>query len=172
MIRWGAFLMAAMLLPELAHADGVTTKAQLAFAAVCAAAVDEKPDIVSIASSVGLDSAGGLKDVMMVGRTGLRAFVSPPTKQNIIVTINTFGDAREITCRSTMPAHTDRAELEDLARTLKLDGGAFDMGGTTNGAWKRPGNLPLVFVTMNSTPNSTTLAMQRIDLAVPAPEKK
>jgi hypothetical protein len=172
MIRWGAFLMAAVLLPGVARADSATTKAQLAFAAICAAAIDERPDIVSIASSVGLDAAGGLKEVMTVGHTGLRAFTSAPTKQNIIVTINTFGDAREISCKSTIPAHTERAELEDLARKLKLDGGFFDVAGVTTGSWKRPGNQPLVFVTMNSTPMSTTLAMQRIDIAAPAPEKK
>jgi len=172
MIRWSAFLIAAVVLPGAACAQSVTAKAQTAFAAVCAAAIDERPDIVSIASSVGLESAGGLKDVMTVGHTGLRAFTAPQVKQNIIVTINTFGDAREILCRSTMPAHTERAELEDLARTLKLDGSFFDMAATINGSWKRPGNQPLVFVTMNSTANSTTLAMQRIDLAASGQEKK
>src|ERR1700748_2905571 len=105
MIRLAVFLVAAMSLPGVACAQSFTAKAQTAFPAVCVAAMDESPDIVSIASSVGLDAAGGLKDVMTVGHTGLRAFSAPQIQQNVIVTINTFGDAREIVCRSTMPVH-------------------------------------------------------------------
>ena len=173
MIRWGACLMAAMMLSGVARADGdaAPTKPYQAFAAVCTAAIDENPDIVSIASSVGFPAAGGIKDALMFGQTSLRVFTVPQLKQNIVVTINSFGDARQIMCKLTMPVHTDRADLEDLARTLDLDGSFYDLPGGTNGAWKRRGNQPLVFVNMISA-NGTTLTMQRIDLSAPGPEKK
>jgi hypothetical protein len=177
MIRWGVILVGAALLPCAAGAQSNTVqtntlKTEQAFAAVCSAAIDEKPDLVSIATSAGMSIAGGLKDGVTIGHTSLRIFVSPETKQNIIIATNTYSDAREMNCRSTVPASTARAELENLAHSLKLEGEFIDMAAVTQGRWKRPGNQPEVFVTMTSTAATTVLNMQRVDIVAAGPEKK
>jgi hypothetical protein len=156
----------------VARADDNAIKAAQAFAAICAAAIDERPDIASIAASMELEAASGMKDAAIAfGRTSLRVFNSSQTKQNIIITAIAFSDSYQIDCRSTVPVHTSRAELENLVQSLKLEGGFVDVAAVTTGRWKRPGNKPLVFVTMLSAV-STVLSMQRIDLSAPPSEKK
>ncbi len=172
MIRWGYILLGAALLPCAARAEDSGTKAQQAFAAICSAAIDEKPDVSSIATSMAMEAAGGMKDAAItMGRMNFRVFNSSQTKQNITITTTTHSDAREINCQSTIPGPATRAELETLAQSLKLEGDLVQVAAVTIGRWKRPGNKPLVFVTMLSTAASTVLNMQRIDPAVSSPQK-
>jgi hypothetical protein len=173
MFRWGFILIAAMLLPSAACAEEGAAKAREAFAAICSAAIDEKPDLGAIAASVALEPAGGMKDAAItVGRTSLRVFKSPQTKQNIIIKTSSYSDAQEIDCKSTVPAPTDRAELESLAQSLKLEGEFVQVAAVITGNWKRPGSAPLVLVTMLSTASSTVLNMQRIDLSAASSKNK
>ncbi|HXB79153.1 MAG TPA: hypothetical protein VNX23_17395 [Bradyrhizobium sp.] len=173
MIRWGTILIGAWLLLDAAHAEDGTTKSHRAFAAICSAAVDGKPDIGLIATSVEMEAAGGMKDAAVtVGRSSIRVFNSSQTKQNIIITTTTYSDAQETECKSTVQVPALRAELESLAQSLKLEGGFFQSAAVITGRWKKPGNMPPVFVTMLSTASSTVLSMQRIDLAVSGPEMK
>jgi hypothetical protein len=172
MIRRGSILIGAVLLFGVAHAEDGSAKPQQAFAAICSAAIDKNPDIGSIASSVQMEPAGGMKDAAItIGRSSIRVFNSPHTKQNIVITTTAYADAQEVDCKSTVQTSASRAELESLAQSLKLDGGFVQVAAVTMGRWKRPGNEPSVFVTMLSTASTTVLAMQRIDLASSAKEK-
>jgi hypothetical protein len=172
MIRWSFILACAVLLTSAARADDGTAKAAHAFSIICSAAIDGKPDIADIATSVEMLAAGGFKDAIVIGKTSVRAFNSSLTKQNIIITTNTYSDAREIECRSNVPVTTARDELESLARSLALEGDFFQVSAVTVGRWKRPGSQPLVFVTMTITASSTILDMQRIDVIASSLDKK
>jgi hypothetical protein len=166
MIRWGALLIAAMLLPCAARADDVTAGAAQAFAAICSTVLDEKPDIASI-----VKSAGMVATLVDGGRPGTRVFLSPQTKQTIIVSTNAYSDAHEVNCRSVLAQHTDRPELESLAQSLKLDGSFVESKAGLIGAWKRPRNQPLVMVVMSTNAASTLLSMQRIDTVADSEKK-
>jgi hypothetical protein len=173
MIRWGFIVIGAILPSFMAHAEDGGTKYPQAFAAICAAAINESPDIPAIATSLGLAVPGGLNDASVtIGRTSLRVFNSPQTKQNVVITTNTYSDARTIDCKSTTQGPTPRADLESLAQSLKLEGNLVQAGQVLIGTWKKAGNQPLIFVTMLSSPASTVLGMQRIEVSAPAAKKK
>ena len=173
MIRWGCILIAAELVLGVARADEAGAKSQQAFAAICSAAIDKKADISDIAASVQMEPAGGIKDATITfGRSSIRVFNSPATKQNITITTTSYADAQEIDCRSTVQLPSTRAEFENLAQTMKLDGGVLQVAAVTIGRWKRPGNKPSVFVTMLGTASSSVLTMQRIDFTDSSEEKK
>jgi hypothetical protein len=175
-IRRGLILIGAVLLPCAARAaDGAVNIAQ-AFSTVCSAAIDDKPDLSSIAASVQMFIPNGMSGMVdkMMGRTSVRVFNAPApnlTKYSIVVTSTTYSDAREINCFSTVAAPTPRAELESLAQSLKLEGGFYPTPGVTQGRWKRPGNQRIVLVSMLSTLATTVLTMQRIDFPAAAAEK-
>jgi hypothetical protein len=177
MIRWGLILIGAVLLPCAARAADDAVNIAQAFAAVCSAAIDDKPDLSSIAASVQMFIPNGMSGMVdkLMGRTSVRVFNAPSpnlTKHNIVVTSTTYSDAREVNCFSTVAAPTPRAELESLAQSLKLEGDFYPTPGVTQGRWKKPGNQRLVLVTMLSTLATTVLTMQRIDFPVAAAEKK
>jgi hypothetical protein len=172
MIRWSLILIGAVLLPGAARAEDRGTKAQQAFAAICSAAIDEKPDIASIAASVEMEAAGGKDAAIAFGRTNLRVFNSSQSKQNIIIATTTFSDARQIECKSTAQTPATRTDLESLAQSMRLEGDFLQIAPLTTGKWKRPGNQPLVFVTVVGTASSSTLTMQRIDISAVGTEKK
>jgi hypothetical protein len=173
-MRCGSVLIGAVLLACAAHAEDGATKGHQAFVAICSAAIDEKPDIAAIATSLGMENSGGFKDAIAIGRTGFRGFTSSQLKQGIIITITTYSDAREIECRSNSQVPSSRAEFESLAQSLMLEGDFFPvpLPGLIAGRWKRHGSQPLVFITMTSGASFTTLNMQRIDVTTSAPDKK
>jgi hypothetical protein len=173
MIRWCFILMSAIILSCAARAEDGGTRAEQTFAAVCTAAINERPDISSIAASLGMEAVGGMNDMAItVGRTNLRLFNSPQTKQNIVITTSAYSDARAINCKSTAPGPASRADLERLAQSLKLEGDFIQLPAVTTGRWKRPGNEPFIFVTMVTSAPSTVLEMQRIDASASAAKKK
>jgi len=129
---------------------------------------------VSIATSLAMKAAGGMMDaVVTTGRTSFRVFTSSQSKQTILVATTTYSDARVINCKSTVQVPTASAELENLAQSMKLESGFLQVdGAVTTGRWKRPGNVPPVFVTMLSNASATVLSMERIDIPASATEKK
>jgi hypothetical protein len=180
MIRWGLILIGAVLLPCVAFAEDGHVKVTQAFLAVCSAAIDEKPDLTSIAASVQMFipgemfMRGAMIDAVTRGRTAFKVFISPATdraRHTIIITNTTYSDARVIECRGTVAAPTARAELESLSQSLNMEGGFFPVPGITEGQWKKPGNERLVLVSVLSSVLSTVMSMQRIDFAAAAGKK-
>ena len=166
MIRRLTILFWMALLPYAAWAEGASVRTLERFSQLCSAAIDESGNIETIANSLNMSGPNGTQFAMTFGKTTLRILASTDPVQQIIITTTQYSDAREIECKSIVPTPTPRADLERLARSLKLEGDFLPMPGTANqstGRWKRPGVAPIVVVTMMSTTPSTILVIQRID---------
>jgi len=163
MIRRLLILGAAALVPALAHAqDNGSAHVFDRFWKICSAAVDDKPELESIATSSGFKGPNGAMMAMTVGRQSIRPMMADDNKQTINVIVTKYDDAREIECMSINPTPTPRADLELAIAPLSLDGAFTPVPGQTIGRWKRHG-LPFVLITATSTSSSTVLSMRRID---------
>jgi hypothetical protein len=161
-------LIIGLLFPCAAGADDQSSRALDVFLKICSAVVDEKPDIQSLAASLGFTPSreNAIRATLGNTVTSTYEFDNGP---RISVSRTTYYDATETHCTTFGKIDLNTAELGKLMDWLKLgnfdgDSGQGALGLVATGSWKRKGNNPLIFFSLSRVASQSNLTMRRIEL--------
>jgi hypothetical protein len=157
-------LLAVFVLPSVAAAQEVKRVPLSEYVAFCLAVWDGASDVPAKASALGLQDAAGLSGASITIEKSTLRFFKPVQSNGSVGSINTvLEDGKASSCDISLAYPSDRADLEEMARALDLDGQILTLGPATMGHWKIRKRQPAVLLRAIVGKTNTNIGLMRFE---------